>query len=187
MDRVIKFRAWDKKDKVMLLWHESPEWIKDAIPFDMGDEWTEQCQLMQFTGLLDKQGREIYEGDVVKLAAHYEGDFRYPEHACKVVFDEGCFCLINKKNEWFDLSQHILNTEVEIIGNIHANPELIERKPMVYETIITVGPINTIDMRIENTLPTFDTANHAEIILPYELRSKQIKIRIEEIIEEERC
>lgn len=64
--RIIKFRAWDKEHKIMLKWHPNADAIKEAIPFDGGDEWTERCDVMQFTGLLDKNGKEIYEGDIIE-------------------------------------------------------------------------------------------------------------------------
>jgi hypothetical protein len=66
---VIKFRVWDKKRKVMLRWHDDYDTILDilhAIPLDMGDEWTEQCEVMQFSGMIDKRNEEIYEDDLVK-------------------------------------------------------------------------------------------------------------------------
>jgi len=57
-NRIIKFRAWHKENKMM--------WIEiDLFKGNMGDQKIEDFELMQFTGLKDKNGKEIYEGDVV--------------------------------------------------------------------------------------------------------------------------
>ena len=41
--RIIKFRAWDIKMKKYLTWEQDREFILDAIPWEMGDEWSECC------------------------------------------------------------------------------------------------------------------------------------------------
>jgi uncharacterized phage protein (TIGR01671 family) len=75
--------------------------------------------LMQYTGLKDKNGKEIYEGDIVK----------FRDEMSKVVFHDSEFSL-----DFGDkYIQHALLTEaniikIEVIGNIHENPELMEVK-----------------------------------------------------------
>ncbi len=118
-NRPIKFRTWVKDDKKLVHWHEHPEWITDAIPFDSGDEWTENCELMQFTGLVDKNGKEIYEGDIIS----------HPYGTASVVFGRylgngglahsGFYLDFGSKNIGLDGS-------IEVIGNIFENPELFK-------------------------------------------------------------
>lgn len=70
----------------------------------------------QFTGLHDKNGREIYEGDVVTFDNNLQG-------ISKVMFAEGCYMVVAKNYATaltFPLSNHTF-----VIGNIHDNPELL--------------------------------------------------------------
>lgn len=110
MTREIKFRAWDKKEKKML------DLVGYALPLsnDTGeDSTTRQKVYMQFTGLHDKNGKEIYEGDIVKTsegtyAVEYEApEFQLAEYDHYGVNGEGF-------GNW---------VESEIIGNIYENPD----------------------------------------------------------------
>lgn len=71
----------------------------------------------QFTGLLDKNGKEIYEGDIVKYIGNEIGDVFTNE----IKYDGAGF---NPLDAIYWMSD-IENTECEVIGNIHDNPELI--------------------------------------------------------------
>ena len=72
----------------------------------------------QYTGLLDKDGREIYEGDILEF--NHRGDVR-----SYVIFDDGSFDVKNQAKDVL-LYLNIINHKVNVISNIHDNPELLE-------------------------------------------------------------
>ena len=116
MSREIKFRAWDKFSKVMVSPHDG-DFIKWAAPTN----WRECYEVMQSTGLLDKNGKEIYEGDVVNY-----GDYTDNSGPCnhEVTWKDGCF--ITKEISTND-DFTFVDPCGEVIGNIYENPELIEK------------------------------------------------------------
>ena len=79
----------------------------------------------QFTGLLDKNGRDIYEGDVV-LERQYSGDDKW-----MIRYDVSLseYRAENPEDECDDISLNLLSTaHIEVIGNIHDTPELLNSK-----------------------------------------------------------
>lgn len=87
MKREIKFRAWDESQKYMAYQGTPDLETIQSFMHHFGDK-----ELMQFTGLTDKNGKEIYEGDLI----YYEYDDRAEETGkgiCvgMVVFENGCF------------------------------------------------------------------------------------------------
>lgn len=114
--REIKFRCWDKLDNK----------IEYFTFIDMLSEVTRPSihpgsldwELMQYTGLKDKNGKEIYECDIVK---HTDCDIG------KVIFENGCFVVEERKNKFlcYSLSDGS-DPYCEVIGNIYENPELLK-------------------------------------------------------------
>lgn len=123
MPRKIAFRAWHIKNKRMLrVCMESPGCIpEDALSDDVINvcsvfEWKDEVyKVMQYTGLKDSKGVEIYEGDIVKWL---DGVF-------KVKWSITCFVVEDKKGKGYGISS---GDFIEIIGNIHENPELLKEK-----------------------------------------------------------
>ena len=78
----------------------------------------------QYTGLRDKNGREIYEGDIVHLSSDDGVDYK-----ALIVFKDGGFCAIDGSENDYSVRRYGLSRydlKVEVIGNIYENPELLE-------------------------------------------------------------
>lgn len=114
--RIIKFRAWDKVAKTWFRNGDgfSIDWDASHITDD-NDERTRTAPtivLMQFTGLLDKNGKEIYEGDWLSVS---------PGYSSTVEFKDGCFVSVYKHpedGEIIPLSE-VIGKDTEIVGNIY--------------------------------------------------------------------
>jgi hypothetical protein len=108
MTRQIKFRAWDTERKIML-----PSWSIWKINL-IDCDFACNLILMQFTGLYDKNGKEIYEGDKVSFICNYAHQDGTPVKN-EVCVKDGCFML-----DVFPLSSHNFSN-IEVIGNIYGN------------------------------------------------------------------
>lgn len=122
MPRVIKFRAWDTRNSVMDYAHaDSPVW--EAIASVLGGTNTRWTPMLA-TGLLDKNGRDIYEGDIL-LHATSKGA---PMHSI-VAWDETNGMFVGLDAE--DTERQILLAELleeadpPVIGNIYENGDLL--------------------------------------------------------------
>lgn len=130
MSRTIKFRVWDNVQKVMF--HADKMTIhSNCIDLLYSDEHTEENNwgnmgdkepvIMQYTGLNDKKGKEIYEGDIIEWRngalsgtssiSRQRGHFQMDDYFME---DNA---MINQK---------FFETQTEVIGNLHQHPELLE-------------------------------------------------------------
>lgn len=117
----IKFRAWDNCAKQMIYKHYYIGFSGEIKPYN------DSLILMQYTGLKDKNGKEIYEGDICII---YELTNTREVGKGLVVYDElECLYAIDKT----PLQYHVYNTAtnnpracLKVIGNIYENPELLE-------------------------------------------------------------
>ena len=147
MNREIKFRAWDKPRKKF--WEVFKLFFTDKVRIgalknypESSTMYDEDFVLMQFTGLLDKNGVEIFEGDIVQFKEteqEKESEFYYTKKT--VIFNNGSFGF----QEWYTDEQGRLTKElthtsaylttpalyyqkfdIEVIGNIYENKNLLK-------------------------------------------------------------
>lgn len=113
--REIKFRAWHRD------WMQYSD--KESLRIFWDDCEYRDCPIMQYTGLKDKNGKEIYEGDICKVQ-----DFDV--EIVEIIFRNGCFEGINrnKENSLSNPYLEISGQYYEIIGNIYENKELLQEK-----------------------------------------------------------
>lgn len=130
MNREIKFRAWDKQyhtmSAVTLMMFDTNE--IDCLANNGEPKQMEHFKIMQFTGLHDKNGKEIYEGDIVRISQCDGYDITDSE----VKFSQGGFIV---EADFGDYDQTTIGwaieqlqgdyDNIEVIGNIHQNPELL--------------------------------------------------------------
>ncbi|MBA7624845.1 hypothetical protein ES703_32259 [subsurface metagenome] len=122
--RTIKFRAWVKPDKCMIEHRETIERAHLQFNDELGGH---KDIIMQFTGLKDKNGKEIYEGDIL---APMSNDF-HPKYEGKwiVDFEGGTFiakCKDGDNSQWLSYWSYDIYAETEIIGNIYENKDLLK-------------------------------------------------------------
>jgi uncharacterized phage protein (TIGR01671 family) len=124
-NREIKFRAWHEPSKEMVYFDAvkaaNDQYIAKHFFQLMAGTHSYGAGLMQYTGLKDKKGREIYEGDSVRIIGlPLTGEY-YP-----ITFDKATFGFF----EYYDSSElwplgNLHSDDVVIVGNIYENPDLI--------------------------------------------------------------
>lgn len=119
--RQIKFRIWDKKRKLMYwgiklqsFWDNTTD--KDEFNLDFND-----LEFMQYIGIVDKTGRMIYEGDIVKTPL-------YGQRICEVIFINGSFVLLFDNGIGSNIFSKLTDITMEIIGNIQEHSHLLKEK-----------------------------------------------------------
>lgn len=136
--REYKFRAWDRKKNKMSGKFDLGDASYEGFPPPFVDENGEHdldadMVVMQFTGLLDKNGKEIYEGDILRLIESpptwndTEADYVVLNYIGVIEWDnEGADYNITGKEELRGLGNG--KQETEIIGNVWENPDLLTEK-----------------------------------------------------------
>ena len=132
-----RYRAWIKEEKrmffsddILAIDYENEEIVTQQVYFENGlpdDRFiycykTDEIELMQTTGLKDKNGKEIFEGDIVKMAKDVYSEPTYYE----VVRHYGGAYRLESKQHGCEL--WLRHTNCEVVGNIYENRELLEDK-----------------------------------------------------------
>ena len=110
--RKIKYRAWDSTENLMYSWEKLDEYDTDGVLclVDILNGKIKGVIPLEYTGLKDKNGKEIYEGDIVK-SDYY--------HFNRITVEWNT-------EHWHPFSYQYGARHFEIIGNIYENPELCE-------------------------------------------------------------
>ena len=120
----LRFRAWLKKEQKMDNYIDHISWLEDEL-YCIGDGITymvsaEDLELMQSTAMVDRDGRIIFEGDIVKMAKDVYSELTYYE----VVRHRGGAYRLESKQHGCEL--WLRHTDCEVVGNVYENKELLD-------------------------------------------------------------
>ena len=130
--REIKFRAWEKEIKKMF--YDIQDYYDTlGYNFDAGAMCDNNCvfgdlikdkrlEIMQYTGLKDKNGKEIYEGDIIKYKTAYYGNEKEHQEVVEWKNDLGC----DSFGEPLGIGYLFRGFDIEVVGNKFENPEILK-------------------------------------------------------------
>ncbi|QAR69392.1 hypothetical protein EQI52_06155 [Leuconostoc mesenteroides] len=133
MSREIKFRAWDKDEKQYIDVSRFDISPYDGAVVDLGGYEYHEAVLEQYTGIKDFNGVDIYQNDIVQPIQSYQGvpNMKPSKRGLPMVVKSGDYVYgkwIAKEvqTSGFGVCDYHFSEELQVIGNIHKNPELLE-------------------------------------------------------------
>jgi uncharacterized phage protein (TIGR01671 family) len=123
-----RFRAWHNELGRMMsiknIWFQDSRLeeleLNDAVMNDYITAYPDEIELMQSTGLKDKNGKEIFEGDILKSN----------KYITSVFYEEGAYCVKFCRTTNTTVTMNVISFiekyKTKVIGNIYENPELLE-------------------------------------------------------------
>ncbi len=123
--RDVKYKVWDVKnnefiDKLTALYQNGTLVIYNPLTSSYFEPIQEDYDVIFYTGLKDKNGKEIYEGDIMIYP-----DEPKPRNIYQIIFDGGCFVANCRVGSYFKYMREFILDTIEIIGNIYENKELL--------------------------------------------------------------
>lgn len=131
---IMKFRAWDKKHSEMIKvvsinfdenFIRGLTEVESDSDLDIESSYNfEDVELMQSTGLKDKNGVEIFEGNIVRIKSSDGVDYK-----AVIIFKDGGFCAVDGIEDNYSTRRYQLHKgdfELEVIGNKYEHPHLLE-------------------------------------------------------------
>jgi len=118
-----EYRAWDGESIIIPKYLCQMDTLVMPYPDFVNEETYPKSMpviLIQYTGLKDKNGNKIFNGDIVKYI-----DYDDVIHTSEVKYEDGCFVVWSLDDSAFGSVPYLKNFKVEIIGNIYQNKELL--------------------------------------------------------------
>lgn len=126
MNREIKFRAWDNVDKMMYVNLQNGIHFEDGSVYAFQDfidnKGYHEFNLMQFTGLQDKNGKDIYEGDLISEEGSKPYEVVWQYHSVQWIMQ-----YTGEGRTYRHMAYDYAQQQYEVIGNIYENPELLKQ------------------------------------------------------------
>lgn len=118
-----KFRAWFKNKKVMSEVKKINFWSEELDTVAFEGKSLEDVELMQATGLFDKNGTEIFEGDIIADVDESGDELVY----LYVIYKDGKFMAVENEERGYSADLVDCTTYHSVVGNIYENAELLGR------------------------------------------------------------